>query len=176
MRRILFAASLLLLLSVAAMAQETPRVELFGGYSYAGGNFHGWNASVTGNLNRWFGVTADFSGYNGVSREPNFEEKQSVQTYMFGPKFSVRRKRVTTFAYALFGGARINSRATVFGQRFFASDTGSSLALGGGLDVRLNDRIAIRAFQIDYLRTNLFGEANNRGRLSFGVVFRFGKK
>ena len=177
MRRILFVAGLMVMMYLPAMAQEeTPRVEVFGGYSYAGGNFHGWNASVTGNVNKWFGVTADFSGYHGVDSGPNFEERQSVHTYMVGPKISLRRKRLTAFAYALFGGSRISSRATEFGQQFSASDTGSSIALGGGLDVKVNDRIAIRAFQIDYLRANLFNEVNNRGRLSFGVVLRLGKK
>jgi len=177
MRRILFVAGLMVMMYLPTMAQEeTPRVEVFGGYSYAGGNFHGWNSSVTGNVNEWFGVTADFSGYYGGASEPNFEEQQSVHTYMVGPKFSLRRKRVTPFAYALFGGARIHSRATEFGQLSIATDTGSSIALGGGLDVRVNDRIAIRAFQIDYLRVNLFNEVNNRGRLSFGVVLRLGKK
>jgi hypothetical protein len=177
MRRIIFVAGLVAMMSLPTMAQEgTPRLEVFGGYSYAGGNFHGWHASATVNVNKWFGVTADFSGYYGGTSEPNFEERQNVHTYMVGPKISLRRKRVIPFAYALFGGSRISSRATEFGQQFFASDAGSSIALGGGLDVRVNDRIAIRAFQIDYLRVNLFNEVNNRGRLSFGVVLRFGKK
>lgn len=177
MRRMLFVAGLVAMISLPTMAQEeTPRVEVFGGYSYAGGNFHGWNASVTGNVSRWFGVTADFSGYYGGASGPNFEERQSVHTYMVGPKISLRRKRMTPFAYALFGGLRISSTATEFGQQFSASDTGSSIALGGGLDVRVNDRIAVRAFQIDYLRANLFNEVSSRGRLSFGVVLRLGKQ
>ena len=177
MRRMIFVVGLMVMMYLPTMAQEQkPRVEVFGGYSYAGGNFHGWNASVTGNVNKWFGVTADFSGYHGGTSEPNFEERQSANTYMVGPKFSLRRKRVTPFAYALFGGARIHSRATEFGQLSIATDTGSGIALGGGLDVRVNDRIAIRAFQRDYLRVNLFNEVNNRGRLSFGLVLRLGKK
>jgi len=177
MRRILFAAGLSLAMSLATSAQgETPRVEVFGGYSYAGGNFHGGNASVTANVNQWFGVTADFSGYHGGSSGPNFEEQQKAYTYMVGPRFSFPRERVIPFAYALFGGLHISSSATAFGQRFSASDAGPSLAFGGGLDVRLNDRIAIRAVQIEYLRASLFNEVHNRGRLSFGVVLRFGKK
>src|SRR5262245_46786513 len=177
MRRILFVAGLLMVMSLSTRAQEqTPRVEVFGGYSYAGGNFNGWNASVTGNVNKWFGVTADFSGYHGGTSLPNFEEQQKVYTYLVGPKFSLRRNRVTPFAYALYGGLHFSSTETVFGQRSSASDTGSSISLGGGLDVKLNDRIAIRAVQIDYLRASFFDEVHNRGRLSFGVVLRFGKK
>ncbi len=177
MRKILFVAGLLTVIFISTKAQgQTPCVEVFGGYSYAGGNFHGWNASVTGNVNRWFGITADFSGYHGGSNAPNFEERQKVYTYTVGPKFSLRRNRVIPFAYALFGGLHFSSMDTVSGQRFSASDAGSSVSLGGGLDVGLNDRIAVRAVQIEYLRANFFDEAHNRGRLSFGVVLRFGKK
>src|SRR5215217_3503116 len=165
MKRILFVAGLMLMMCITTIAQEdTPHVEVFGGYSYPGGNFHGWNASVTGNVNKWFGVTGDFSGFYGGSSGPNFEESQGVHTYMVGPRISLRRKRVTPFAHALFGGSHINFRALQSGERFSASDKGSSIALGGGLDVRVNNRIAVRAFQIDYLRANLFDEVNNRIR------------
>ena len=40
----------------------------------------------------------------------------------------------------------------------------------------MNDRIAIRAFQLDYFRPIVNDEPNNRGRLAFGVVLRLGKK
>jgi hypothetical protein len=50
------------------------------------------------------------------------------------------------------------------------------MAFGGGLDIKVNDRLAIRAFQLDYLRTNFFGETGHRGRLAFGLVLRLGKK
>ena len=36
-------------------AQDTSKA-VFGGYSWTGGNFHGWNSSVTGNLTAiWIG-------------------------------------------------------------------------------------------------------------------------
>ena len=57
-----------------AAAEDHPKVEVFGGYQHLrvgvapdiGAN--GWNAAITGNVNRWFGVTADFSGaYRSVA-------------------------------------------------------------------------------------------------------------
>lgn len=46
------------------VAQAAPRAEIFGGYQYThfdgGPNANGWNASLTGNVNSWFGITADF--------------------------------------------------------------------------------------------------------------------
>jgi opacity protein-like surface antigen len=182
MRKLSLILSLTVLLSINALAQEEkkqiPVVELYGGYSYAGGNFHGWNASITGNVNDWLGLTADISSHSGEFREGDFfREQQRASSYLFGPRFSIRKaRRVTPFVHALFGASHLSTRETFFGQTTTASDTGFGMVLGGGLDVRLNDRVAIRAFQLDYLRTNFFGQGSNRGRLSFGIVFRFGKK
>ncbi len=67
MRRILLVVSLLFLLPLCTKAQDTPSVEVFGGYSYfhaeTGRDLHGWNGSVAANLNRWFGLVADVSGH-----------------------------------------------------------------------------------------------------------------
>ncbi len=177
MRKARLVIILFLLLSVQAVAQDTPKAEVFGGYSYAGGNFHGWNASLTGNVNQWFGLTADFSGhYGGAIDEDGFDERQRVHSYLFGPRFSARKKRVTLFAHTLVGASTLKTELTGFGQRFTFSDTGFALVLGGGLDIKVNDHVAVRAFQLDYLRASFFGETENRGRLAFGLVFRLGKK
>ena len=96
------------LLSTVAFAphlfaqSETPRYEVFGGYSYSrladsystleGTRFHGWNASVTKNLNRWLGVVADVSGhYSSESFAEGFffTNSANLLAYRFGPKFSV---------------------------------------------------------------------------------------
>ena len=69
--------AMLLILSAAALGQEAPKAEIFGGYSYANmqllsdrSGFNGWNASATVNINRWFGLTMDFGGaYGGSARE-----------------------------------------------------------------------------------------------------------
>lgn len=174
----LIALGLFLMISVPVAAQELPKAELFGGYSWAGGNFHGFDTSVTGNVNHWFGVTANFSGHKGHEDDGIFRENQRALSFLFGPRFSIRKsKRVTPFVYALFGGVNFRVTLLASGQRLAsASDTGFNMALGGGLDVKVNDRLAIRAFQLDYLRPNFFGESHNRGRLAFGVVLRLGRK
>jgi hypothetical protein len=72
---------ILVILGLAAQAQEPPRVELFAGYSVdvAGfpirngaqtlgnvrGTLQGWNGSAAINFNRWAGLVADVSGYYG---------------------------------------------------------------------------------------------------------------
>ena len=159
-----------------AIAQDVSKAEVFGGYSWAGGNFHGWNAAVMGNVTTRFGIVADFSGHYGSELDGAILIKKDGHSFLFGPRFSFRGKRLTPFVYALFGATRFHESATISGQHLSDSDTGFSSALGGGLDVKVNDRVAIRAFQIDYFRPNFFGEAHNRGRLAFGVVLHLGKK
>jgi len=70
MRKFAIAVGILLMGCTLASAQETtPKADIFGGYSllhtggFVGDNASGWNASITGNLNRWFGLTADLSGH-----------------------------------------------------------------------------------------------------------------
>ena len=179
MKRIFYAVCLILVVSLSATAQEketeVPRVEVFGGYAN-GGSSQGWNASIAGNVNKWFGVVADFGGQYSNVKEVDFQEKIKSKTYLFGPQVSFRYKRVTPFVRVLVGGATVKTNAVESGQTFSFSDSSFVVAGGGGLDVRVNKRIAIRAFQLDYMRTKFFGESQHNGRLSFGVVFRFGSK
>ena len=175
-RKALSITCLVLYASIGVFAQEVPKVEVFGGYSWAGGNFHGWNTSVTSNVNDWFGLVADFSGHYGSEQEGPVRIDQNAHSFLFGPRISRRGKRLTPFGYALFGATRFHESASFLGQRFSASDTGFSSAFGGGLDVRVAKHVSIRTFQLDYFRPKFFGETHNRGRLAFGIVVDFGKR
>jgi opacity protein-like surface antigen len=81
MPKLLVIVMMFSIMGAAAQAQQTPRVEVFGGYSldYASfpllngsqdlgnvrGFLSGWNASANFNFNHWFGVAADFAGHYG---------------------------------------------------------------------------------------------------------------
>jgi opacity protein-like surface antigen len=175
-KRVLWFICLAVAASLPVLAQDVPKVEVFAGYSWAGGNFHGVNTSVTGNVNKWFGVTADFSGHYGNELEGPILVSKDAHTFQVGPRFSRRGKRFTPFVYALVGATRFHESATIAGQHLSHADTGFTTTVGGGLDVTVSDRVAIRAFQLDYFRPNFFGEAHNRARLAFGLVFHIGKK
>jgi opacity protein-like surface antigen len=177
MRRFLHALGLALLAASAATAQEVPKAEVFGGYSYAGEGTHGWNASAARNLNGWLGLAADAGGQYTRLEEPGFRERIKTHSFLFGPQLSVRRhKRLTPFVRTLFGASHVSTEAVEAGQRFSFSDTSFAAALGGGLDIKLSERLALRAFQADYVHTRFFGETQHKGRLSFGLVLRLGKK
>lgn len=168
---------LLLFLAISAVAQDYPRVEVFGGYSYVhsnfagtGLNFNGGSGSIAVNVTQVIGLVGDFGGYHnntsGVSTN-NF-------TYLFGPKFAYRgNERVTPYFHVLLGGIHASSS---FGT-VSASSNAFALAIGGGLDAKVAPHIAIRVAQIDYLLTKLQDDKDDRQnnvRVSAGIVFRWG--
>ncbi len=166
MRNFLAVLGLLCLLSLPVLAQET-KAEVFGGYQYTrinpgGSNFNGWNGALTVNVAPYLGLTADFSGaYKSVA---GLSLKQ--HTFLFGPTLaSHSNDKFTPFVHALFGGA--HASAAGFGNTAFA------MALGGGVDVKVHESVAVRAIQADYLMTRFGGTTQNDARISAGIVFRF---
>ena len=160
-----------------AMSQETPQAEVFAGYAYAGSGSNGFDTSVVGNVNSWLGFGADISGQYTRLNENGVREKINSNSFLFGPKFSLRKnKKITPFVQAMFGVSRIHTETNEFGPLVSFSDTSFGMALGGGLDVKLNDRFAIRVIQIDYVRTQFFNQTQNKGRIAVGIVMRFGRK
>jgi len=176
MKKVPYAVCLSLLLCLPILAQnEAPRTEIFGGYSHSIGNAQGWNASVAVNPNGWFGVVSDFSGLTQKDSEQGVEGRVRANTYLFGPQFSYRgNKRITWFVRFLFGATSVNANATDPDQNVSISDTRFSHGAGGGLDIRINKVLSIRAIQADYIHTSFFDEGQVNGRLSFGIVLRFG--
>jgi hypothetical protein len=84
------------------------------------------------------------------------------------------------FAQALIGVARAQNKATFSGgcvaifpspcPNFTETDTGLAGAIGGGLDIRLNDRVDIRAIQVDYNPTRVFDGTQHNFRIGAGIV------
>lgn len=182
MKRLIL-VGLILFIARPSWAQDTPKAEIFGGYSYhrdesftfsffgppapRNKNFHGWNASIAGNVNRWFGVVADFSGHYG-DRRPG--QGARVHTFTFGPQFSYRgNEKITPFARILVGVVNSRTNFPVLGSN---SNTALAGHLGVGLDWNASERISVRLIQADALLS--FPGAGTR--LSFGIVFKLGKK
>lgn len=202
----------LLLTSAAGLAaQEVPKAEVFGGYSFtnedfvSGGsrsNAHGWNASVTANVNHWFGLVTDFGGLYGASASrtisiptlcPAFPcvpqtflitTDGMTHSFLVGPQFSLRREKLTPFVHVLIGGARLNSSTTfqfpgpppmpLFGpSSFSSSNLALALALGGGVDYKLKEKLASWRVQADYVQSGFSNSTQNNFRLSTGLVFHF---
>ena len=185
MKKLVFVAVLVLFLPLIAGAQEAyPKAEVFGGYSYfrlddpvslIDLNLHGWNASVSGNVNNWLGIVGDFSGHYGGPEAfgigvPFLDV--NTHSFMVGPRLSYRSERVTPFAHFLIGATR--GSTGLFGVSF--SRNALSGAIGGGLDLRVSRNFAVRVIQADYLMTRFFDERQNNMRLSAGIVFLLGNR
>jgi hypothetical protein len=52
------------------------------------------------------------------------------------------------------------------------SDTGLAGAVGAGFDIRMSERVDLRAIQIDYHKATVFERSTDNIRLGIGLVFR----
>ena len=171
MKKVIWLALAIAILTCSAYAQDAPREEMSVGYSFlrlggtGGVNQNGGNVSIAGNINSWLGIVGDVGGYHSSP------VGGSVNTYTFlvGPRFSLRGERVTPFAQVLFGGAHLTAGA----GGFSTSVTPFAISVGGGIDLRISQHVALRP-QLDYLALRSGGQTGNVGRASLGLVFRFG--
>lgn len=89
---------------------------------------------------------------------------------MYGPRFAYRKSRaVTASAHALFGA--VHGSEGLYG--ISKPDTHFGMAFGGAFDVRVNDRLAFRVVQADYLWTRFLNLHQDNLRVSAGLVFHF---
>jgi opacity protein-like surface antigen len=197
MKKLVLVAVFLLGFSVLAMAQDVPMFEVFGGYSLVlvdtdtafaqtpaeGMDLHldGWDMNIAFNANNWAGFVVDLGGYYGTAGEDHNDttgdETAAIHAHslMVGPRIAMRRGVVAPFVQALFGFAHVtasNAGENVFSENDFA------MALGGGLDVKLNGRVSLRPAQLDYfmVRSGQNGDFSNNFRFSTGVVVKIGKR
>ncbi len=166
---------------------DFPHEELSGSYSFLhikpgspvpAGNLNGGSGSFAYNFNRFLGLAADLGGYH-TGDYAGTGASSNVFSYLFGPRVSFRNNdRVTPFIQLLLGGARASGSSGALGSP--SSLNGFALATGGGLDWRLNRRVALRLPQVEYvyshLNPNVAGVSShqNNVRASGGLVFRFG--
>jgi outer membrane protein OmpA-like peptidoglycan-associated protein len=189
---------------------STPKMELFLGYSYWRAipysnhnrmeSMNGGSTSLAYNFNSHVGLVADFAGFRVDSLQftnfgPGFtpsrvvNAESNVFTVMFGPRVSFRdHGRFTPFLQVLGGVAHADDvtldgcTAPIYACTPLQVQTAFTLTAGGGLDYRLNHRLALRLFQAEYLLTRFRDPTSvtgadgwqNNMRLSAGVVFRFG--
>lgn len=175
MRKFLVAV-VFLVMPLSALAQQTPVVEVFGGYSNLSANvnassinMNGVDFSATENLNSWFGGTMDFSGHFGTERG----YRVNTDSLTYGPVFSYRKvKRIVPFGHSLLGAVRGGPEYLGISKPEFRF----GVYVGGGLDIQLRPNLALRLIQADYLLTRFSQTRQDNMRLSAGIVLLLGKK
>lgn len=204
----------LFLISMSSFAQEVnyPKAEIFGGFSMSSvpgvtsfsstglptssrKMFKGWEASADYNLTHHLGIVADFGGqYASIPGAtvlgltiPGYT--MNTYQFLFGPQLAFRKPRVTPYVHALFGGIRDGvGSITVLGVTTPAvSSTGLGMGFGGGFDINMSDRLALRVPQFDWTLQHV-GSTTVAGvtvpgswttgqfRIGIGLVLKAGQK
>lgn len=154
-------------------------------------SFNGINVSGVANVTRYVGIKGDFSAtYRNddfsvpVSPTQNVGFKLNSQLYnvLGGVQFkdNASTARIKPFGYALAGAGigRVKVKdvtcPTGVDCSDFTSDseTGFAMAFGGGLDIRINDRIDFRAIKADYNPIRFDSGTQHNFRLGIGIVFK----
>lgn len=182
----------------AAQDGPAPKWELYGGYSfhYPGADVHGSlplglvpltsrlesnprgiGLSATYNFNRWFGLTLDSSTHwgSGESTLARKIDDAAFSNLSFGPKITFRSAHFSPFLEALVGDHRLTPDA------FHDIDKLGFMG-GGGLDLNVSRRVALRLFRADYVQSSYrYGPKATTPstdlsgvRLQAGIVFKFG--
>ena len=208
-RTMLILTTIMACASIAAAQSDYKKFEFFGGYSHnrvdtgigdedtslrdiidEREGFHGFEASATGNLSRYFGVKFDFSAHFKNRSFPGGNQPDAVtvdsrlMNFLGGIQIKDNATESTfkPFAHALVGAAHGRNRVefnNVFCIQIFPSpctnftqsETGFAGAFGGGIDIRANDRVDVRVIQFDYNPTRLFDSTQHNFRIGVGVVF-----
>lgn len=161
------------------------------------------------------GITGDVSGTYRTERDTfntsitggningTFRNRLQFYNFLAGPQYKFRNNnRVEPFARVLFGVAHIrnnidtatttttgtgsSSTTSTVSKNFRDTSTDFAMAIGGGVDVGVSDRLAVRLIQFDYNpvfqsnRTinnavgnfNINGRRQDNLRFSFGIVFK----
>ena len=161
-------------------------------------NFHGVNVSGVYNTSRYLGLKGDVSvtfnknefrdtiTVGGESFTVGFDNKNTLWNFVGGVQLKDNAKEGTfkPFVHVMAGAAHARAKFNdvtctstlgdcddidLGGDSF--SSTGFSGIVGGGIDFRLNNKVQIRAIQIDYNPTRLEGEWQNNIRIGAGIVF-----
>jgi hypothetical protein len=162
-------------------------------------SFNGFNGSAVYNFSRYFGIKGDMSGTydsdrinlnfitsTGTSTQ-SFKSSRSLYNFLGGIQVkdnSTDGGRFKPFAHALIGAAYSREKLKDFTCTSTGtgacpasfpvgtfSDTGLSGVLGGGLDIKLNNKIQIRAIQFDYNPMKIAGSIDHNMRIGAGIVF-----
>ena len=169
-----------------APANVTPKLDLSLGFSHEQANappgvsndfgLNGGSVSAAYHLDRFFAAAAEVTGShaNNIS---SLGQGLTLSTYTFGPRVTYYGHRVAPFGQALFGFARGSDSYFPLGTSYTTNDSGFAYTAGGGVDINLTHRFAIRAVEAQFLHTPFRNGSSNVQRhllIGAGVVVKFG--
>jgi len=133
---------------------------------------------------RGLGAAADVAGLDTANMNLHIHNTNvsttpvglDMVTAVAGPRYtwSPAHGRLSVFGHALAGEAFGMHSAFAGANGTESSASSFALKVGGGLNLRVNRRLSVRAFEADWLRTQLPNSTNNvqnNLRLGAGIVF-----
>jgi outer membrane protein OmpA-like peptidoglycan-associated protein/opacity protein-like surface antigen len=176
-----------------ALAQSKPQFKLLdatrydfsAGYSNIRANappgecqcfdLNGGFVSGSVHLTDWLRIAGEFTGGHRDKISP-LGQGLTLTTFTAGPQISHRFRRFRPYGEVLVGGA--HGSDSYFPSQTSSSTSASSFAIstGGGLDYKLNPRVSVRAFDVQYLRTTFPNGMNNEQNqlmMGAGLVVKF---
>jgi hypothetical protein len=173
-----------LLALLLLFAPEAQAADLFAGYSalrLQGDHANGASLALSLPLTGALRLAAEASGQLGLVAGEDLDE----WALLAGPSLAPwREARVRPFVHAKAGLVRSRRQVEVFGVPIgpdgvcsggCPSEMAFAAELGGGLDLGLTRRVALRLPQADYRITRLENGQANRLRLSAGLVWLWGR-
>lgn len=154
--------------------------------------FNGFQVSGVYNISRYVGIKGDVSGAYNKTRfaftvppgdRVAFDTNNSLYNFLGGVqiKDNASDARVMPFAHILAGAGHgrvkvsnvdCNPAAICTGLQGTSSETGFAGAFGGGIDVKLSNRVDLRLIQVDYNPIRFDGTTTNNFRFGIGLVFK----
>jgi opacity protein-like surface antigen len=209
-RNLRFVLALSWLFAPCAFADDPFQADAFLGYSLLRVNSaqqfpsftaNGGVGTLAWNVTNHIGVEAEFGGYYNGNTKYHFDT--TGFSYLFGPRVSYgRTRKIDPYGHFLLGGMNASSSIASISVlvptpntvlvpssgRFHASQNNFAMAVGGGVDFKLNKYILVRLAQIDYLYTRFatpailgngqgigpfINSSKNNFRFAVGFVFNF---
>jgi hypothetical protein len=175
--------------ATAALAQESNTPVAEAGVNFSIINIHpgdgvhalsvaGGTGTFVYNFNRTVSAVADIGGYHN-KLDSNFNP--TTVTYLFGPRISFRRSRVTPYVQTLFGGSRLSSSFADPVSGVATAHNGFATAFGAGLDIPFKNHFLFKPGQIEYLETRYQDpwstkRTQNNLRYTAGISWTFGAR
>jgi hypothetical protein len=156
---------------------------------------NGYSGSFAVNRVRKFDIVADLSYQHkeltinalSVGGVPLSDARTKLSSFifLFGPRLSSRSDGANFFVHALAGGIRRNVESTglvstggqSLSRTLNTSSTDFALGLGGGMDIKAFNHVAVRLFQFDYIPSRVARDSSSGDhqwshnyRLQVGIV------
>ncbi len=173
----------ILCVALPAHSQDKlPEGEIFGGYSFSSSIqnhpetvlTNGWGVDFVGRLYKRLGIVAALGGQYGHA---NFGTTAFVEhDFLFGGRLGWGDGKLNAFVDGLAGIAHYNAYDLPYKTFYlhYPADTSFAMAFGGGVDVKVGRKVAIRVVKLDFMpvRTRPYWTRNIR--VQSGIVLRFG--